>query len=384
MSLRVETRYYGGSGRVLGIRVEGSDASVEFAADPMGGVEAFWFCFKLAETRPEISHPEKVTLVLRFAGSMSGINPGGFRPVYQPAGKNWFRTGAPSIHTRPDGTADLRWSIPYPDPVVEVASCYPYGQDELNTLIRKCGGYWSSDEIGLTQEGRPIVRLSSDYGAPGSAVPGVYLVARQHAGETPGSWVVDGLADRLSREKRRSCVFWAVPLMDADGVARGAHGRDRFPIDMNSAWGAGARRHETLVVQADIGLWISRCKPAVILDFHARCEEPGEDGVLLRMSTHGNRQGLHKETTAWAHVIGDYLGREFSADPILRSGRPLQRWAGMSLCDYGSESGGVPCLAVEIPHGAAGSSEMTQKQFREIGRRIGKALLDRMGSIGRE
>jgi murein tripeptide amidase MpaA len=301
--------------------------------------------------------------------------------VYQPAGKNWFRMSAATARARADGRSDLAWTIPYPSPTVEVAFCYPYGMDELDTLVRKSGGFWTSEEIGLTQEGRAIVRLASDHGAAGSAVPGFYIVARQHAGETPASWVLDGLMDRLSRDSTRTCSVWVVPMMDADGAARGAFGRDRYPRDMNCSWGSSPMRHETLVVQEDVRLWASRCRPAAVFDMHAQCED--SDGVIARLVPSEENPALGRETVAWANLIADHLGREFASGAFVRAGRAPHRWDGGCLCDFASGRMGIPSLSLETPYAFCGGSELTQKQYREIGRRIGKAVLIRVGQAAK-
>src|SRR5690606_20700503 len=103
-------------------------------------------------------------------------------------------------------------------------------------------------------------------------MPGVYLIARQHSGETPGSWLLDGVVRYLSTPEgqqisRNMCV-WAVPFADPDGVADGSYGKDQTPWDLNRAWGS-PRRPEINAIQRDVHRWARRCRPQAIVDLHA-------------------------------------------------------------------------------------------------------------------
>jgi two-component system NtrC family sensor kinase len=67
--------------------------------------------------------------------------------------------------------------------------------------VNKSKGHWHCDTIGLSQDGRDIVRLANTYGKVGENKSGLYFLARQHCGETPGSWVLDGALEQFSRAR---------------------------------------------------------------------------------------------------------------------------------------------------------------------------------------
>lgn len=378
MSLKVHTRFPGGNARVMSVQNDAQFPEIRFAADPLGGPEALWFCFRAVETEPEKPHAEKLKITLCFPDTMLGVGSGGAcRPVYQPQGQGWFRLASGAEHALPDGRTEVSWVIPHPEPLTEVALCYPYGRAEVDALVRKSAGYWRADEIGLTQSGHPIQRLSCDYGQAGGHAPGVYLVARQHAGETPGSWVLDGFLDRFAREKKGGYVVWSVPLMDGDGVERGEYGKDAFPYDLNRAWGRPPMRHETLVVQHDMQRWAQRCKPRLALDFHAPGGCEGK-GMYVYVPDPEKQPSEHKEAVSWANVFANTLGPEFAAEDFARVGRYASRWETARFTDFARAELGCAALSIETPYAVCGPTIMTQKQYREAGRLLAKAVLTKL------
>ena len=116
-------------------------------------------------------------------------------------------------------------------------------------MIQETGSFWRVDTIGVSQGGRPLLRLSNDYGRPKGERPGVFLMARQHSGEVSGAWVLDGVLRRFAELGEAAPLVWAIPLANIDSVEQGDYGKDNFPYDMNRAWGKLPMRHETLVLQ---------------------------------------------------------------------------------------------------------------------------------------
>lgn len=377
MSLKVLDRFPGANARVLSVCNEAEEPEVRFAADPQGGPEALWFCLRVTETEPGGRHPEKLKLTLCFFQNLLGCrSPADCRPVYQPAGKGWFRSAPGSAHRMPDGRIDVSWTIPYPETTVEFALCYPYGKRELSSLLRKSKGTWRLDTVGLSQRGRPIERISNDYGTQGGSTAGLYFLARQHSGETPGSWVLDGVLDRLSREKKLACVVWAVPFCNVDGVVRGEYGKDNFPYDLNRAWGVPPMRHETLVLQRDMQAWTERCKPRLVIDFHA----PGGTetaGVYCFLPKPESAPEVHADATAWAHSIQDMVN-EYAAQDFVRTMGYGSRWETPTAMTFAQNTLSVPAFSVETPYASCGTTLMNQKQYRDVGRLIAKAILNRI------
>jgi hypothetical protein len=296
MSLRVESRFPGGNVAAVRINTKNDPPEVVFASDPAGGPECLWFNFRLVETEPDGALPQKVTLTLRFFRNMLGAErPDALRPVLRSEGQNWMRVRAGILHVAPDGQKSLSWSIPYPTPSIDVAFCFPYGKPELRTRLQKSKGFWKKDEIGLSQGGRPLIRLSNDYGTNGGDQHGLYMIARQHAGETPGAWILDGMLEHFSRNPNNRLLIWSIPFADIDGVEGGYYGKDRFPYDLNRAWGHPPMRHEALAIKRDIDEWRSRCRPMLMLDLHAP-DATYTDGVFTLLPQAGDSDTPSRET----------------------------------------------------------------------------------------
>jgi len=378
MSLKLLSRFPGGNAADVEILNNGPVSEVRFAADPCGGPEALWFHFRLEETVPEPPRETKVRITwLHFDNVLGAADSPTCLPVCQVHGQPWTRLKQGEETRTPDGRRQLSWLIPHPAPSVEVAFCFPYGPADVDAVLDRGKDYWQAAPIGLSQGGRRILRLHNSVGATGGTQPGIYIVARQHSGETPGSWVLDGFLRHLAQVKKAGYVVWAVPLADIDGVVRGYYGKDGFPYDLNRAWGSPPMRHETLVIRNDIRRWKARCKPILGLDLHApgACER---DGVYAFMSK-DPAGPLAAEETKWCNVIQNELQAEFAAPEFKRVINYPSRWETPNFGDFMRSEMGVPALSIETPYSHAAGAVLTQKSYREIGHRLALAVLRRHG-----
>lgn len=132
----------------------------------------------------------------------------GVRPEEKTSGalrrerSDWERLEPEERRVLPDGRVFLEWIVDTPPSggAFEFAFSFPYGPDELERMIAGTSGYWKKDEIGVTRDDHILIRLSNQYGDPQKPMPGLYLMARQHAAEVSGSWVLDGVLRRLAEK----------------------------------------------------------------------------------------------------------------------------------------------------------------------------------------
>jgi hypothetical protein len=369
--LRVRTVFPGGNAGHVVVATRRPLTEVHFHPDPHGGPETLWFHLRLESPRPP-----RVRLVLDNPDNMlGGHRPENFRPVLRTATGDWHRLGPGTVTTLADGRREVAWDLPAWRRWVECAFCYPYGRAELAALLHDTASYWHADVIGLTPGGRPLVRLSNQPGTPGGRRPGLYLIARQHSGETPGSWVLDGFLRALADHREQRAVVWAVPLTNLDGVEQGDYGKDNFPYDLNRAWDSPPMRHETLVMQRDLHRWAARCRPVLALDFHA----PGaaeDTGVYCYVPNPKTEPRAARATRRWAKMVAAGLGPAYAAAEFARVAHYRSRWNSATFRQYVWRAFAVPVLSLEISYALAGQTVLTREHYRDAGRRLAAAVLE--------
>jgi hypothetical protein len=381
MALKLQNRFPGGNGRLVRLDTSGEQPEIVFAAEPHGGEASLWFCFRLIESDPDQPLPAKLKITLLHADTLlSGASAAQLHPVYQPEKQGWYRaTGGVESHT-PDGRGTVSWQIPYPTPMTLCALCFPYGRRDLETLVSKCRGFWTSDAIGLSQGGRSLMRLSNSYGSTSSPTPGIYLLGRQQAGDTPASWVMDGLLQRLSKSKRCPVAVWTVPFADPDGVEYGDYGKGRYPWALSQAWSTHPSRHEALVIQQDMQRWKARTRPLLVLDLRA-AEGADTTGVHCQLPGEACERAIASEAVAWANTFKDAL-REWAAAEFERPGSAADSH-GMGVVDYAAQLLSIPALSLAVPYSSCGKSVMSQKLYREVGDKLADAITRRALDLAR-
>jgi murein tripeptide amidase MpaA len=98
-------------------------------------------------------------------------------------------------------------------------------------------------DLGNTVESRDMNLVT--VGAPGNGKRSLWVIARQHPGETMGEWFVEGLLDRLldrsdgvARALLGRAVVRIVPNMNPDGGVRGNLRTNAAGANLNREWGA--------------------------------------------------------------------------------------------------------------------------------------------------
>ena len=351
-------------------------AEISFSPSPHGGPEALWFCFRI---KSDDKKPGKINLVLKNVGNLlGGQRPETLQPVIKKEDGDWERLQAGKRITLQDSRLNVSWTIDRPDTFVDIALCYPYGVTDVQALAKETN--LTMDTIGVSQEGRPLLRLSNSYGAKDSERPGLFLMARQHSGETPGSWVLDGFIRQIASLGDKAPLMWAIPLANIDGVEQGDYGKDNFPWDLNRAWGNPPMRHETLVFQRDFMRWKELCKPFVAFDFHApgACED---DGSYFFLPNPEKFPEHHEKATSITETLEKSAGTEFvSSEGFGRVARYPSRWNQDGFTAFCCSSG-VTGYTLETPYcsSADGKVVMTREKYQELGKRLAKGTLDLIG-----
>jgi murein tripeptide amidase MpaA len=179
-----------------------------------------------------------------------------YRAVASYDREHWFR-----VPTQFDGQKLTIEFTPEHDSVW-LAYFEPYSEERHLQLIGRCQRQPGvrARHLGHTVEGRDMTALTIGEQAPGRRQ--IWIIARQHPGETMAEWFCEGLlervtgqgmwaADPVSRMLLERAVLHVVPNMNPDGAARGNLRTNAAGANLNREWMAPdeARSPEVMAVR---------------------------------------------------------------------------------------------------------------------------------------
>jgi hypothetical protein len=265
MELEITADFPGGNGKILRYRPIPEGWEIEFLAEskklePM----PLWF-YLAAVCQGAARLRFKLMNARQCLGRMEdwALN----APVYRADGGKWRRCSRASVESGEGHAPVAVFEVPAEGRRTELAFCYPYHQENLAALLSE-NSPWTPYTVGYSLNGRPLVRYATETAL---AKPGIYMIARQHSGETSGGWVLDGLMRQVGQAAhlRETLQWWAVPFADPDGVEEGCYGKDHYPHDLNRAWSSPSPRVEVKALQMDLMHWKRQSTPFAIVDFHS-------------------------------------------------------------------------------------------------------------------
>jgi murein tripeptide amidase MpaA len=231
MTLEISSQFDSGSIEVVGIDGPRADLAVrhDIAADGARSEFLQWFHFR-------VSGAEATGARLRIvnAGLTSYVE--GWRDYRAVA--SWDRRRWERLPTTFDGEIMTIELPPAPAPSY-VAYFEPYSWERhLGLLANSCGHGAALRRLGATLQGRDLDALVVGMGA----AP-VWIIARQHPGETMAEWFIEGLlarlldeADPVARALRGLATFHVVPNMNPDGSVLGNLRTNASGANLNREW----------------------------------------------------------------------------------------------------------------------------------------------------
>jgi murein tripeptide amidase MpaA len=226
MTLQIDADFDGGNILVHSL----GKASADLAIRPDSNGPWFqWFYFRVRGAAGK-------ALALRIVNAGASAYPAGW-PGYQACvstdNETWTRTDT-AFH---DGVLEIRY--PALEDTVWFAFFAPYDLARLDRFVARAQAAGARvDVLGASVEGRPIHRVSL-----GAGPKSVWVVGRQHSGETMASWWMEGAldclldpADPVGSALLQAATVHLAPLVNIDGAARGNLRGNAAGVDLNRQW----------------------------------------------------------------------------------------------------------------------------------------------------
>jgi murein tripeptide amidase MpaA len=236
MTLSITSCFDGGAIEIVSAERAG-DVRLRVRADSHADF-AQWFYFRVNGARDE-----ECRFVFENAGQCAfadGFH--GYQAVASYDKLEWFR-----VPTTYDGQLLTIEHVPEFD-TVYYAYFEPYDESRHDVVLGQLQRHPAVRliDLGRTIEGRPIELLTLGDGDP--AKPKIWIIARQHPGETMAEWFVEGLLGRLAAQGDWSgedtlggdllarATFYIVPNMNPDGSALGNLRTNATGANLNREW----------------------------------------------------------------------------------------------------------------------------------------------------
>ncbi len=232
-SLSISTAFDSGAIEVLSL-ADPADIQLNIRADNASSF-AQWFHFCLQGAAGQ-------AVTLRFLNAGACAYPKGwegYRVVASYDRQHWFR-----IDTAFDGQV-MSASLTPDNHSIYFAYFEPYAWERHLDLLASASQseHVQQEQLGRTLDGRDLAVLHISDPASNAAKRQIWLIARQHPGETMAEWFVEGFLERLldgddpvARVLLQRCVFHVVPNMNPDGAVRGNLRTNAIGANLNREW----------------------------------------------------------------------------------------------------------------------------------------------------
>jgi murein tripeptide amidase MpaA len=212
---------------------------------------------------------------------------------------NWFR-----VPTTFDGSVLTITHTPGMDSVY-YAYFEPYSWERHLELLDRAqmSEHVRMLDLGSSVDGRDLNMLV--IGEPSPAKKKVWVIARQHPGETMAEWFVEGMLDALldpahpfGRQLLRETVFYVVPNMNPDGSVRGNLRTNAAGANLNREW-----MNPSMERSPEVFLVLEKMKETgvdLFLDIH------GDEGLpYVFIAGSDELPGFTAQQAAWQKQFSD-------------------------------------------------------------------------------
>jgi murein tripeptide amidase MpaA len=261
MAIEISSAFDSGAIEVKAVDGERADLAIrhDLAADGTRSEFLQWFHFR-------VSGAERGGASLRIVNAGRTTYAAGWRDYRAVA--SWDRCRWDRVPTAYDGEVMTIELPPAPAPTY-VAYFEPYSWERhLALLADSCARGATLRRLGSSVQGRDLDALVAGEGAHP-----VWIIGRQHPGETMAEWFIEGLlarllddADPLARALRAAATFHIVPNMNPDGSVLGNLRTNAAGANLNREWLAPTAERSPEVKAVRDAIHASGC--AAFFDIH--------------------------------------------------------------------------------------------------------------------
>lgn len=285
-----------------------------------------------------------------------------------------------------DAVKDGAFSYVFPANVddVRLSVGMPYVSAHLDKFLAAHAGNPLLRREALTKSGKgrdvPLLLL----GNPERKAPfAVAVLARNHASEMMGSYVLEGMLagffaeDDQGQWLRDNVDFFVAPFADMDGVEDGDQGKGRKPHDHNRDYGDNPIYAEVAAIKEQLPAW-SAGRPMVFFDIHNPALKGDVHEVLQFLE--GPNEAQKAEQTRFLEllereqqgniIVKSTMVMKFGSGYNRISGEPPPHAAGWAR----TVPGALFAVTLEMPYANAQGFEVNADSAREFGRDIAWGL----------
>ncbi|KAK9862740.1 hypothetical protein WJX84_007495 [Apatococcus fuscideae] len=262
--------------------------------------------------------------------------------------KDWFRVS--TGYDKASGVLTFEHTVKPGMDAIYFAYFSPYTLARHQQLIAdmQCNPRVSLQVLGQTLDGHDLDLLRLGQGESGEGKPKIWVIARQHPGESMAEWWIEGFLRRLTdrddaiaRRLLREAEFFVVPNMNPDGSWRGHLRTNASGANLNRCWA-----NASMQASPEVYLVQQRMR---------------EEGVALMLDVHGDEElpynfisgneGIPSWTQRLASLQAQFCNALIRCSPEFQTkyGYPIEEpgTANMGICSsaVGEEFG---CLAMTL------------------------------------
>ncbi|KAM6327058.1 cytosolic carboxypeptidase 6-like isoform 2-T2 [Podargus strigoides] len=355
-----------------------------------------WFNF----TVENVKESQRVIFnVVNFSKTKSLYRDGMAPMVKSTSRPKWQRIPSKSVYYYrcPDHRKNYVMSFAFcfdrEEDTYQFAYCYPYTytrlQHYLDNLQRRNMDYFCRQLLGRSVQKRQLDLLtitSPENLRPGAEQKVVFITARVHPGETPSSFVCQGIIDFLvsqhpiAKVLRDHLVFKIAPMLNPDGVYLGNYRCSLMGFDLNRHWANPSPwAHPTLhgVKQLIIEMYNN---PKINLEFyidihaHSTMMNGFMYGNIFEDEERFQRQAVFPKLLCQNAEDFSYSSTSFNRDAVKAgTGR---RFLGGLLNDTSY------CYTLEVSFysyilgGPTSAVPYTEEAYMKLGRNVARTFLD--------